>query len=218
VNVAFRVQAHPSRALIAAALAERIGGDVVYDPDPENPIPSPWRTLRHLLETAPEDATHICSQQDDVEVCTGYRAAVEKAVAHRPDRILCFHVGAVPTVHGRAVLDACARDESWALLGLGLWIPVVATCWPVEVARAFLAWDDAQFFPPRFVSDDERLGRFCQDTLHRPLASVPSLAEHPDQLDSLIGGKGRSNRRAVCWIGECADGCVERIDWSTGAL
>lgn len=217
-NVRFAVQTHPARALLAATLAARVGGpvDVVSDPDPDNPRRSAWRTFRALLERGPSNATHVAQIQDDAVVCDGYRQAVEAAVAARPGRLLVFFVGVGSHAHSRAVMEACRRDLSWALLGLGQWVPVVATAWPRELVTDFLAWEDAQHFPEGFVSDDERVGRWCQQRRHRPLAAVPSLADHPDVVPSLLGNRWRTGRQATCFIGDGCGDCASRIDWNLG--
>lgn len=220
-KVTHRVQAHPERALMAAALAVKIGGDVCYDPDPDNPIRHPWRTYRHLLETADPEATHISVIQDDAIVCGRYAEAVELAVAARPDRILVFFVGGNPRPHALAVLNACRADRPWAELGLGPWLPVVANVWPREIAQELLDWDASHTWPPKFISDDERCGRFVQWRKINALASVPSLVEHPDVAVSLLGKKARGGadpgRIAACWIGSC-DECTDptTIDWTRG--
>jgi hypothetical protein len=220
--ISYAVQSHPERADLAADLAVRIGGvvEVVFDPDPGNLLRSPWRTMRALLEAAPDGATHRLAIQDDAAVCDYFREAVEAAVAARPDRLLIFFVGGRPEPHARAVLDACARDEAWAELDNDRWCPVVCACWPVGMIYELLAFVDEQAWADRFCADDEIIGRFLHRKRLRPLASVPSLVEHPDIVPSLKGrrrvyGGADPGRVAACWIGNCGD-CVREIDWTTG--
>lgn len=207
---------------MAAALAEKIGdAEIVFDPDPDSPIRSPWRTFRHLFETTPDGATHRAQIQDDAVVCRNYRRAVELAVEAQPDRLLVLFVGGNPYVHSEAVKKACARDVSWAELEYGQWCPAVATCWPCPMICEFLEWEDRQNYPEKFISDDERVGRFLREYEYLPLATVPSLADHPDMNDSLIGRRNSggldTGRIAACWIGDC-DECDDPtlIDWTVG--
>lgn len=207
---------------MAEALAVRIGGEVeiVFDPDPLHRVRSPWRTFRHLLETTPAGATNRFQCQDDVIVCDGFRQAVLRAVQARPGRLLVFFVGGNPYQHSQAVLRACRRDEPWAELDHAHWVPVVATCWPVDLILRLTEFVDAQGWPPHFRSDDEIVGRFVREINHTPLATVPSLVEHPDVTPSLIGTRAKggadTGRIAACFIGEGCGDCVETIDWTHG--
>jgi hypothetical protein len=220
VPVSFAVQAHPARTLRAELLAKAIGGDVVYDPEPSSPHPGPWRTFRRLLELTPPDATHRLQIQDDALVCRSFRGAVEAAVEAQPGRVLVFFVGTEPKPYRDRVLRACDRDLPWAELpvfGYVHWLPTVCTCWPAAMIPELLDWVDAQGWPDKFFADDERTGRFMRDTGRQPLASVPSLVEHPDDTPSLVGK--RTGRHAACWIGDC-DECDDplAIDWTLEPL
>lgn len=213
--ISFAVQAHPTRSVAAAALAARIGGTVVWDPEPAA-SPSTWRTFRRLLEETPPEATHRLQIQDDAIVCPGFADAVRAAVRARPDRLLVFFVGLNQRNYTPRVLNACARDESWAVLQGGGWLPTVCTCWPVELAAQLLHHVDLQRWPRAFNADDEIVARFLTAKGLPALASVPSLVEHEDTSPSMMGKRGGNGaRRAACWIGEC-QGCAAEIDWTTG--
>lgn len=204
---------------MAATLAAAIGGpvDIVYDPEPDSPIRSPWRTLRHLLEQTPDDASHRLHIQDDAAVCRNFRAAVEAAVGARPGRLLVFYVGANSMVYSRAILAACERDLPWVELGYAHWCPTVAACWPAGLIPQLLDYVDGQRWPPKFVADDEIVGRFVRAVGHKPLASVPSLVEHPDMVDSIMSRRRNGARRAACWWGDCDEcGDAALIDWTAG--
>lgn len=207
------------RSLMAAALRDRIGAGavIVEDPDPIG-FRSAWRTYKHALELTPHEATHRLIVQDDVKVCNNFAATVKNAVAARPDRMLVFFVAGKPTRYAEAVLSACSRDEPWAELDGGNWCPVVATCWPARLVPLMLEYAEAQPWLNRHQADDEIVGRFLREVGERPLASVPSLAEHPDVVKSLIGMRASHgedpSRVAVCWIGDCAECDPALIDWS----
>ncbi len=210
------VQAHPHRWQQATALAERLDAEVVYDPEPDDPIRSPWRTFRHLLELTPAWATHRLQIQDDAITVENMAGAVEKAVSARPDDLLVWFVSSNPAQHQKALMDACGRGESWAWLPPAYWTPVVATTWPVAMIADLLTYVDAQNWRPSFCSDDEIVGRFVRENGIRPLASVPSLVEHPDEQPSLVKRhwRGTLGRRAACFPDETFDALAH--DWTLG--
>lgn len=220
VSVSFAVQAHPERYRLAAPLARKAGADVVYDPEPDSELRSPWRTYRHLLETTPSWATHRLQLQDDVEVCEGFHDAAIAAIESQPDRLICFYVGGNPTHHADAVREACARDDAWVdLKGSAWWCPAVCTAWPAGMIEPFLTWVTEQQWTPKFYADDEIIGRWLKNEGIVPLASVPSLVNHPDMVESLTGRRTAygedAGRVAACWVGDCLD-CAAGIDWSRG--
>lgn len=219
-RVSFAVQAHPARADLAEALALEIRGQVVYDPEPESPIPSPWRTYRHLLETTPGWATHRFQIQDDCTPCPHLHEAVQNAVRAQPHSLLVFFVGGNPHHYALAVQEACGRDETWVTLPYGHWCPAVSTCWPVEMIDPFLTWVDEQRYPEGFTADDEIIGRWLHDARLFPLAAVPSLVQHHDVGASLNGRRAWAGedpgRVAACWVGDC-DECMDAraIMWTS---
>jgi hypothetical protein len=221
VNVSWAVQAHPKRTLLAKALAERIGGpvDIVWDPDPDG-YRSPWRTYRHLLETTPAWATHRAQIQDDAIVCDGFRSAVDLAVAARPDRLLVLYVGGNPYQHAQAVREACWGGSCWADLDPAHWLPVVATVWPVSLIPPICSFVDGQGWAHTFGNDDEIVGRFVRACGVRPLATAPSLVQHPDVEPSLVGQKTRAGadagRIAALWVGGCTECDPLTWDWESG--
>lgn len=219
MNVSFAVQAHPSRSLIAKALAYDIGGTVVWDPDPDG-RKAAWRSFRLLMETTPGNATHRVQIQDDATICPGFRDAAHAAIRAQPDRLLVFYVGTQHSRHTNAVLNACKDDLAWAVLPTNWWVPVVATCWPRPMITGLLDFVDRQSWGATFVADDEIVGRYIQEHGVAPLATVPSLVEHTDEIPSVHARNGQwrqgaQQRRAACWVGDCVD-CVEGIDWTRG--
>lgn len=218
MNVSFAVQHHPARAAMLAALLTRIGGDVDAPGDPEpDGQPNPWRCYRHTLQTTPPGATHRVVLQDDVEVCDGFRPAVEAAIAAQPARLLALFVGGRPVEHALALYRASDKGHSWAELRPDRWCPAVALCWPVEMIEPFLHYVEMQRWPAGFRADDEMIGRWLRTQGQGALATVPSLVEHPDVVPSLIGrrawGGADVGRVAACYIGDCD---VTTIDWNLG--
>lgn len=217
-SISWAIQAHPARTDLAHELAKAIGGDVeiAWDPDPDSLVKSPWRSFRNLLETTPADATHRFQIQEDGLVCRSFRTAVERAVEARPDHLLVFFVGRNANAHSDAVMYACERDEPWAELSYAHWCPVVATCWPVGLIQPLMEFVDAQNWSEKFNGDDEIVGRYLREIKHQPLASVPSLVEHPDVVPSLKSRRKNSVRVATCFIGQDCGDCALEIDWALG--
>lgn len=218
MNLSIAIQTHPHRVTMAAALAYRIGGaEVVQDPDPLGGR-SAWRCYRRCLELTPADATHRLIVQDDTKVCNQFVEAATNAVRARPGRLILFYVGGSPVRYASAVLDACRRDEVWAELDGRHWCPVVATCWPVHLIPLMLGYADEQGWVNRYPADDEIVGRFLRSIDECPVATVPSLVEHPDHVKSLVGMRASHgedpSRVAACWIGDCDECDPSEIDWS----
>lgn len=219
-RISFAVQHHPSRADLIGPLLETIGADVevVTDPDPRHPFPSPWRTYQHALERTPIRATHRLILQDDVRVCRDFAVTAARAIQARPDRLIAFFVSGRLQEHIRAVTAACDADVPWCELGYLSWCPAVALAWPIRLVPAILNFVDKQQWPPEFRADDEIVGRFLRFAKEHPLASVPSLVEHPDLSPSLVSKRAAygqdPGRIAACFIHpDCDPGL---IDWASG--
>jgi hypothetical protein len=216
-RLSFAIQAHPARHELAGWLAQQITGDVeiVYDPDPDSPVRSPWRTMRELLTRTPDTATHRVQIQDDTIVCQGFRGAVTAATTARPDSLFCLFVSQQHTSATEQILNACRNDRAWASVSPVPWVPAVATVWPVELIGRCLDWMSRQPWPDDYSADDERIGRFCQYEGVQVWATVPCLVEHPDVVPSLLGQYktgygGNPERLAACFIG---DGDPAEIPW-----
>lgn len=195
MNIATIVQHHPERAELLPALLERLpaGALVVTDPEPDHPIPNPWRCYRECILSIPDDATHALIVQDDAVPHPDFPAVLERCVAARPDRIVCFFIATHPVRGARRALEAYAAGSPWSELLTTEFLPVIATVWPAELARTFLAWADARARPGS-RSDDGLAGRFIRAHGVRPLATVPCLVDHPDVERSLIGKRAMAGR------------------------
>lgn len=218
MNVAVHVQAHPSRAEMAEALQAQIPGSrIVYDPCPANERPSAWRTYRACLEQVPHDATHLLIVQDDALLCRDFAEVLPRVAAARPNHIVCLFVAGVPQIAANAIMRACAADLPFADIMVTGWMPAVATMWPRSEIAPSLAYVDAQRWPDNFTADDEIIGR-CARALSIPVvATVPSLVEHPDEVQSIAGQwrpmAGKNLRRvAACFIADDCDPLA--IDWT----
>jgi hypothetical protein len=94
----------------------------------------------------------------------------------------------------------------------------VAVLWPAPLTRAFLDWSRTNKVPgmPRPRSDDAVFGAWARMTRNSVLCTVPSLVQHPDDLQSTVGLRARNGndkgRVAVSYIG---DGDPLELDWSS---
>lgn len=200
------IQHHPRRAdLLPPLLAQLPAARVISDPDPANPIPSPWRTYRACLEQ-PVESSHRLILQDDVTVCRYFLQAIEVVTAACPDNIVALFAGSQAYMGVHVMQQACQRGQPFANWPPGLWVPVVAALWPTAVIERVLAWVDKQRYKPHFRADDEIIGRAASALRIPVLATVPSLVEHPDEVPSLkrVGKDHRKSpdRSAWCYIGD----------------
>ncbi len=172
---------------------------IVYvDPEPGG-TPNPWRTYRYALERFPDDASHLVLMQDDAVPVDGFRGAVERAVVARPDVPICLFVSHQASRNVRRMMDACQADAPFFVCDPSQWVPVVALVWPKDHAVAFLEWaETAGYRSARRRADDAIVGDWMKHSGTQVVGTVPSLVEHPDEEESLIGLKHRIPRRAVC--------------------
>lgn len=122
------------------------------------------------------------------------------AVEARPGKPVAFWVGGLPA-DACAAMTAAHRDgRRWVDLSPWQWFPCVAVAWPTGTVARLLEWlPGAQRFVTR--ADDAVTARFLQSEGIWPLATVPSLVEHPDVVLSVIGRRawaGRDKGRVAC--------------------
>lgn len=221
VRLSIAIQHHPARAALLGPLTASLRGsefEVVSDPDPDNPLVSPWRTYELALASTPEWATHRLIVQDDVELCPHFAEVVTAAVTAQPDRLLVMAVCGEPQELNKLMHRAASQGVPWAKVDRSnYWISAICLCWPKRLIPQALTWITEQGWPEGFSADDERIGR-CMDALEEyPLATVPSLAAHWDQVGSVTGPNktayGHNPARIpCCWP---FPGCDPRsIDWT----
>lgn len=220
-NVSFAVQHHPARGELLrpliAALTPGPPPQVIFDPEPDSPLRSPWRCYRRCMEEAPGWSSHRLILQDDAHVCRDFSLAARHAIHARPDAVVVFCVLGAPHRWRSKVIHA---NGHWAELDVATypnWIPVVAVSWPTPLLARALSWVDEQNWPVGFTSDDEIVGRICGALGFPVWATVPSLVDHPDLVQSSVGrrsamGGKNAYRVAPCFID---DGCdATSIDWN----
>lgn len=218
MTVAAFVQSHPARAHLAEPLAARIGGRPVYDPDPDG-HPSAWRCYRRCLQEAPAGAAGVLVVQDDADAVDGLLWACAAIVAAHPGRPVVMWHSTAPRENLPGLQAACAQDVPLVELPSRRWCPVVGLLWPVELVAPALEWIDAQTWPAQFVADDEIVGQAFRALGVVPLATVPSLVEHPDVEPSITGMRAWAGEdpSRVAW---CYDPGldVRAVDWTAPPL
>lgn len=199
--IATRVQHHLSRAHLLTDLLPRLHGldpQVITDPGGKR---STWRTHRLCLESAPADATHLLVLQDDAWPCDDFASLVRAAVEERPDRIVCLFVSGIGHLM-RHVNIARKNRERWLELPPIAYTPCVAIVYPADHARAIPAFADAKRVGIG-RTDDAVVGQYARAHRVTACATLPSLVEHRDDVDSVMGmpsGKGAPHRVAAWFV------------------
>lgn len=210
MRISVAIEHHPSRVELASALAAKLAPlevEIVADPIPDDPTPATWRTYRRALDETPAGATHRVVIQDDAVPCAGFAALLERAVAARPTELLVLCVCGNARLLGLDLCAALARGEAFVELRREriTFVPAVAVVWPVELAERVLAYVDAQArWEPYRLADDEVIYRAVTALGIVPVATVPSIIDHPDLAASIIGvwkpAHGRNlSRTTVCF-------------------
>jgi hypothetical protein len=214
-----RVQHHPARAHLLDRLLPLLNGldvEVVTDDTSGGGwYPSAWRTYLACL-SAPFTHSHLLIVQDDALPCPGFAHAAQAAVAARPDRMVAFFHTRQPKRTWDLIEAARLAGQRWVETDVDDWVPTVATCWPAPIVKQLLRWQHPGTIGRRQRGDDGPVGRFCKATGNRPLVTVPSLVEHPDDVRSLINGRHGANgsdrtRVAAVYVG---DEDATLIDWA----
>lgn len=143
-----------------------------------------------------EGSTHLLVIQDDALPVGRLYERLVPLVAERPGELLCLYVPERPTYMGRAMHVAHQKQERFAPIPGGMFIPLVATVWPVWMAYECLAWVEATPTSKSRRCDDAQVARFMRTKRYQALGVVPSLVEH-DELTPSTLGLGRYPRHAA---------------------
>lgn len=159
--------------------------------------PDPWRGYKACLRDLPAHVSHVAILQDDTIACRNFAPALERIVASRPDDVVCLYLSGPPARTAVKATYALGRGERYVPLVANDYVPVVATMYPVDLAASFLEWTEQN--PKRLrgttrKSDDAiatRWHRFCKPSV---ICTVPSLVQHPDDMESTIGKRHYDGR------------------------
>lgn len=157
--------------------------------------------------------------QDDTIPCRNFAPTLELIAAANPGIPVSLFLSKIPrrTYNLSLLRTGKSRyvDQNQQDL-----VHVVAILWPVQKAREFLAWIEKN--PKRIraggisTSDDAHVSRWMQLT-HQPFrCTIPSIVQHPDDVESIVNKSKMSNgrdsgRTAAAWIG---DQDPLELDWS----
>jgi hypothetical protein len=209
VQVAVRVQHHPSRAEVLPRLLDRLADLPVEVIEHESEPPNPLHGYLRCLSELPEGCSHLLVIQDDAIVCQRFSETLPLLLRDVP---VCLFLGHANKRTRRRAWEAMKVGGHWVELAHSdLILPTVAVLWPVVKITQFLDWWAEQ--RPRRVpdkADDGVLGRWMAKRSQKVLATLPSLVEHPDDVYSFVKLVVPGFRHAIHYIG---DSDPLAIDW-----
>ncbi len=185
MNLAVRIQHHPSRAHLIPPLLTRLDGlDPVVIIDPGGPRLETWRSHRACLESIPDDATHLLCLQDDSLPCDGFADHALAAIEAKPDRVIALFLPGIGHV-ARQVLVARKRRERWLEMGASSFVPLVAVVYPAAVARAIPGYARRRRMDIG-RADDAVVATYCRAHRVSAVATLPCLVEHRNDVPSAM--------------------------------
>ena len=205
------IMAHPARDAHVTELQAALDRPVPVAWD-SNPVPSAdperrWATGRAAWEAHDPDADWHMVIQDDALVAPDLLAGLERALTELgPEGLVSAYTGAGRAHQGavkRALYHAGRLGHSWlSTWSLNWGVAIIA---PTHTIGGMLEWCSAR--PGR--NYDLRIGQYYRDIQGwRTWHPYPSLVDHRDDVDSLIGhGAGRIAHRMH-------SGSALDIDWS----
>lgn len=150
--------------------------------------------------------------QDDALPCPDFAARALAAIEERPDRIICFFVPGLSNIT-RMVNIQRKKGSRWLEFPLTSYVPLVATVFPVDIARRIVPFTDARRIGAN-RADDAAVATFCRAQRITACATVPSIVQHDDDTASVMGmrsGRGQPHRLAAWYDpGELATSAAVR--------
>lgn len=201
VNVTTAVMCVPSRTHRRGVLAAALGSEPLWVEDTDE-TGDTWRQYQRCLEAGAKRGTHRLVLQDDALPVEGFAQLLHKLVAAHPLRVICLYVPALPAAFGRQMLQASNDGrEVVELTKATMFVPVVATVWPIALADSCAHWPGHQRGPQgsRGRADDARVADWfkAQRPQRYPLGAVPCLVDHDEAEASSLANGGRYPRRAA---------------------
>lgn len=202
MNIAVRIQHHPSRAPLADRLARSLEDfpDIQVIADPGGSHTDAWRSHRACLNTLPADATHMLVVQDDALPVRDFKTKLERAIVERPNSVLLVFTPGFGRERKAMAEATRARRAFWPFTPQA-YVPTVCIAYPRQFVEDILAWAEhgrGRRDVPMRGADDGIVSRFCRHRRLFPLMLVPSICDH-DQTVTPIGKGQRSgpHRRAA---------------------
>ncbi len=201
------IEHHPSRSELLPELLSALAPleVAVVSEERQQPTFANWVVYRRALEAAPVGSSHVLVLQDDAQPCGRFVEAVEAAVLARPEDPLVLCLVGNARAAGRELCAAHERDEPFATLYRLAWMPAVAVVWPVELVERLLAVVDHARWHVEQKADDGILWRAMVGLGVHPVATVPSIVEHPDTIPSVDGRHRARNGRDLSRVAVCYD-------------
>jgi hypothetical protein len=213
--IAIGIMTHPERAAHAESLRVRLSRQCLSAAfagvDALHPfvIEDTWRrgcwlTARETwIAGAATGADHVLVIQDDAIPCADFVRTLGEVLSARPsDPVSCFTPWPV-------MRRARALDRRWIELRHFAFTQALAM--PRWMVLDAIAWIDANTDPRVCgVYDDTRLGLYFLAHERSVFATAPSLVQHDDRIQSLIGNPG--GRVSEWAVGERDLGM--RFDWT----
>lgn len=174
---------------------------VVEDPNPTG-APSPLRCYRECVGRPAPGFTHLVIVQDDVTLCLDFDVALTRLLERVPDRLVALFVAGAPRRSAMELRLAEGRGDDLCEMSRMDWVPTVALVWPAAMAAEFTKYLGR--VAEHMWADDPIVGGWCNRKRIVPIATVPSLVQHPDVVPSLLpndksaGGKN-GYRTAAVW-------------------
>lgn len=214
------IQHHPSRAELLPPLLEALAPLPVEIGEHASVPPNPWLGYQQCLQRLMEsNADFGVLLQDDAQVCTNFPPAVKRIAAANPDTPVVLFLARLPIRVSTLALRATKRREHYlrTQLRINEFMPAVSVLWPRHKAAEFLQWAEEnpkKLGHPSPRSDDGVTGRWAALTRQTITFTVPSLVQHPDRVESIIGKTaawGKDKGRVAQWF---CEGDPLEIDWS----
>lgn len=209
MNISVAVMAHPKRKKCATSLALELKRypfmdvTISYDESGEHSHASEWNNgKRALLHGRNRGDWHVVIQ-DDAILTPHFYENLEGAIRNVPTKsLISLYTG---TARPLAPRVKTAVDKAYHASWLQYWLLL----WGVGIALPASHIEPLiEFVDDREEMYDTRIGIFYQRNMLPIYYTMPSLVDHDDSVDSLLGGHGRDLNNDKRVAHKLADGPV----------
>lgn len=144
----------------------------------------------------------------------GFAKAVGEIAACNENPV-CLFLGQLPRDTTPRPAQAMKMNRRYVRVSWRSFMPIVAVLWPIEKLIEFREWtEEFPYLPgtrePR--SDDAMAGRWKMVTKQTVLATVPSIVQHADEVESTVGLRAQwgAAGRVAAFLADDAS----QFDWS----
>jgi hypothetical protein len=206
------IQAHPKRVDLREDLIASLKGLRVRVSEHESDPPSPWKGYRTLLERAlppSRNGDHLLILQDDVEVAPNFVPAIRVIAKANPETPVVLFLAYLPRKTASNASRMMILRKPYVDMYVNDFCPVVGMLWPRHKAQEMYDWAGHSPLPGdhNARSDDAVVGAWMRRTRQHIRATVPSIVQHPDMVESLIGRRhsyGKDRGRVALFFAEDA--------------